>query len=319
MIYERTEQLILDNVFLRLQGFLATADVYLKIESFNPGGSIKMKTALALIDDAERNKNLKSSRHVIESSSGNLGIAISSICAARGYKFTCVADKNTLPESLQLMRAYGTDVIVIDKPDANGGYLGSRLEYIKKRLDEDKNVVWLNQYSNLANPKAHSDRTAAAILAEFEHVDYLFVGAGTTGTLVGCVDRFNVHSPKTRIIAADSAGSVTFGHPPGKRHIPGLGASVLPPLFKRDGIYDFVTVDEKDTLATCRNFSRGNGMLIGGSTGTVLAAVKQYAHAIPPGSTVVAIAPDGGDRYLSSIYSDEWVSSKFAPVQTFLT
>lgn len=311
MIFPSADQIILDDIFVMLPGFLKHSKTYLKLESYNPGGSIKMKTAAALLDYAEHHSGLKKSRRVIESSSGNLGVAISLICAVRGYHFTCVVDKNTLPANIKLIEAYGAEVIVIDKLDANGGYLGSRLSYIQEQLAQNDGLVWLNQYQSPANPAIHSERTAQAVLAQFPELDFVFIGAGTTGTLAGCTERLREDAPDIRIIAVDSIGSVNFGGKPSRRFIPGLGSSVRPHFLREEGIYDFVSIDEKHTIAMCHRMARDYGLLLGGSTGTVLSALEQYESFIAPGSTIVVLSPDSGDRYIDTLYNPDWVQERF--------
>ncbi|MCQ8186829.1 2,3-diaminopropionate biosynthesis protein SbnA [Streptomyces rugosispiralis] len=310
-MYDSAQDLVFDRVFLRIDGLVPDIRLLLKIEGFNPAGSIKLKTAIGLVEDAERWNLLRPGGHIIESSSGNLGVALASVCAARGYRFTCVTDPNTSPQNAALIRTFGARVVVVDKKDANGGYLQSRIDYIHDRLRDDPALFWPNQYANEANPRIHRDRTAAAILDEVPEVDHLFVGAGTTGTLMGCAAHFREHSPRTRIVAVDTAGSVTFGYPPGKRHLPGLGASRKPELCDPRLVDDIVIVPEAEAVRMCRTIASSRGIATGGSTGSVLAAVVRRGPALPPGSTVVAIAPDTGDRYLNTIYNDAWVEERF--------
>ena len=311
MVFPSADQIILDDIFVALPGFIKYSTAYLKIESYNPGGSIKMKTAASLLDYAEQHAGLKKSRRVIESSSGNLGVAISLICAVRGYHFTCVVDKNTLPANIKLIEAYGAEVVVINKLDANGGYLGSRLAYIQEKLAPEPGLVWLNQYQSPANPAVHSARTAQSVMTQFPNLDFIFIGAGTTGTLAGCTERLRKDSPDTRIIAVDSVGSVNFGGRPSRRFIPGLGSSVRPHFLREEGIADFLSVAAANTGEMCHRMTREYGLLLGGSSGTVLAALAQYESTIPAGSTVVALSPDSGDRYVDTLYSPDWVDERF--------
>ncbi len=311
MIYNSVDEIITDNIFLKIPRLGHRVGVYLKLEGLNPAGSIKLKTAVALINDAEQNKGLRPNGEVIESSSGNLGVALATVCAARGYRFTCVVDPNTCEQLVKTMSCLGANVVCIDRRDANGGFLGSRIEFIKQQLREKPELVWVNQYANPANPKAHSFYTATAILKEFPKVDFLFVGAGTTGTLMGCIYKFREASPSTVIVAVDAVGSVTFGQQPRSRFIPGLGTSRRPEIFNHEVIDEVVFVGELDTITECRFLVSRYGLLVGGSTGTVLAGVKQFAGRIPEESTVVAISPDMGGQYVNSVYSDEWVKAKF--------
>ena len=311
MIAERVYDLITDDLYLRLPDFIGEPNVLLKVEGLNPAGSIKLKTALALITDAEERGVLKPRGRVVESSSGNLGIALSIVCAVRGYAFTCITDPKAAPHSVATMRALSAEVIVVTEPDSNGGYLGTRISLIKEMLRADPELTWPNQYANLANSRAHWERTATEILQAVPSVEYLFVGAGTTGTLMGCAGYFRKFSPLTRIIAVDSRGSVTFGQPAGPRYVPGLGTSKLPELCRTDDLDEIVLVEEADAIRMCRRVAGEFGLLVGGSTGSVLAAVAQLGDEIPAGSTVVAISPDLGDRYLDSVYDDDWVSERF--------
>ncbi|MEO5877357.1 MAG: 2,3-diaminopropionate biosynthesis protein SbnA [Streptosporangiaceae bacterium] len=319
MIFRRASDLILDDLFLDLTGLVPGVDLALKLEGFNPAGSIKLKTAVALLDDAEDRGLLAPGSRIIESSSGNLGIALSSVSATRGYAFTCVADPNTPRQSIALMKAFGAQVVVVTDRDAAGGFLQTRLDHIRDRLLADDGLYWPNQYANPANPLAHYQRTASAIAREFPDLDYLFVGAGTTGTLMGCADYFRRHSPRTRIVAVDAEGSVTFGHPPAPRHIPGLGTSRRPEILRPGLIDDLVVVPEPEAVAMCRLLAATRGVAAGGSTGSVLAAVSRLSPSMPPGSTAVAIAPDLGDRYLDTLYDDDWVNSRFGPLPLALT
>ena len=311
MIFNSIDDVITDNIFLKLPKYLDHLGIYLKLEGLNPAGSIKLKTAVSLINDAELNKGLSTDVEVIESSSGNLGVALSMVCAARGYKFTCVVDPNTPEQMIKIMSAFGANVVSVNQRDANGGFLGSRIAYIKRCLVEKSKLIWLNQYANPANPRAHSCYTATAILNEFKSVDYLFIGAGTTGTLMGCIHKFKEMSPSTIIVAVDAVGSVTFGQQPGSRYIPGLGTSRRPEIFNPDITDESVFVEELETIEECHFLVSKYGLLAGGSTGTVLAGIKKYKGEIPSGSTVVAISPDMGWHYINSVYSRDWIASKY--------
>lgn len=311
MKFGSIEQIINDRIFLRLDEFAAGRQVYLKLEGFNPGGSIKIKTALALIRDAEQNGRLFTKRKMIESSSGNLGLSLSMIAAARGYRFTCVVDANTSQQAIGVMRAFGTEVVVIDRRDEQGGFLGNRLAYIRDALERDPDLTWLNQYQNAANPAIHADMTARAIHEEFGRVDHLFIGAGTTGTLMGCVEYFRRHSPGTEIIAVDSVGSITFGTPGGRRHLPGLGSSVMPHFFDGSRIDRLLQIPEPETICACRDLARRYGGLFGASTGTVLAGVRRLAGELGPDATIVAIAPDLGGLYVDTVYNDNWCDDTY--------
>jgi len=306
-------EIINDHNFVRLRK-VGPRNLFMKIEALNAAGSIKMKTALGMIRDLEARGRIVPDTILIESSSGSLGVALSIICAERGYRFTCVVDPNTSLHNIKVMRALGATVVIVDRRDENGGFLASRIAYIKELAATDPNYLWLNQYANPENPRAHAQTTALSIFESFDQVDYLFVGAGTTGTLMGCLQFFREHSPRTKVVAVDSIGSVTFGHPPGKRFIPGLGTSRRPEIFSPEGIYATEMITEADTIAMCRYLARSNGILAGGSTGTVLCAAHNWRHRIAPEATAVAISPDFGERYLDTVYDDEWVRERFGEI-----
>ncbi|WNV87072.1 2,3-diaminopropionate biosynthesis protein SbnA [Umezawaea sp. Da 62-37] len=296
-----------DDVFLRISGLGDLNRLYLKLEGLNAGGSIKLKTARSVLVGAELSGVDLGKVRIIESTSGNLGVALAVICAAKGYRLTCVTDPNSNASAVAIMRALGTEVVVIQERDENGGYLGSRINYIRERLERERDLFWVNQYANPNNPLAHEHTTAPAVLEQFERVDHLFVGVGTGGTLMGVSDYFRVHSPKTRIVAVDTVGSVNFGSEPKRRLIPGLGTSRRPELLSPDAPDEVVLVPEDETVRECRWLARSTGLLAGGSTGTVLAAIRSQAADIDPDDTIVAISPDLGERYLDTIYDDDWV------------
>ncbi|MEV4741749.1 2,3-diaminopropionate biosynthesis protein SbnA [Streptomyces sp. NPDC049555] len=314
MIYEKASDVVLDDIFLRLPGFLPAGEVFLKLEGLNPAGSVKLKTAVALVESMEREGTLRPGSRVIESSSGNLGVALSVVCAAKGYPLTVVTDPNASRHSLRVMRSLSTEVIEVTTRDAQGGFLNTRITYIHRRLAEDPTLVWLNQYANPAGVRAHRDRTAASVHKGLGTVDALFVGAGTTGTLMGCVEYFAEHSPGTRVVAVDAVGSVTFGGPAAPRFIPGLGTSRRPELFTDAGGFEKLLVAEPDTVAMCRRVAETYGLLVGGSTGTVLAAVQQLAPTLATGSRVAVISPDLGDKYIDTVYSDAWVAERYTGI-----
>lgn len=294
------------DLVIRVDGWLPQG-VLLKLEGLNVTGSIKLVPAMAMIADAERAGRLRPGGTIVESSSGNLGCALAALAAAKGFRFVCVIDPNALPRSVQMMRALGAEIILVTERDSSGGFLGSRIERVKQEVASRPNAIWLNQYANPANAEAHRHQTAPGLAAAIGYPDYLFLGVGTGGTLMGCLHHFAEVSPTTRIIAVDAVGSVTFGTPAGPRYIPGLGTSRRPELIQKDLVSDVVHVPEAETIAACRWLARTHGVLLGGSTGTVLAGMRRYAERLPSACRVAAISPDMGERYLDTIYDDDWV------------
>lgn len=296
--------------FTELSG-LIEARLFLKIESTNPTGSIKHKTALSLIEAAERSGHLRPGGMVIESTSGNLGISLAALCAKRGYGFTCVVDPNVSVQSVAMIRAFGGTVIPVTARDAQGGYLGTRIALIKQMQAHNPGLYWTNQYANPANPAAHARLTAVEIATAHPDADWVVVGAGTTGTLMGFLDYFDGLRHPAQVLAVDSTGSITFGGKPGPRFIPGLGTSRIPEIYQSDKLRHRVSVPEQEAICLCRWLARTHGYLAGGSTGSILAGVRARADLFSKGSTVVALSPDGGEKYLDTVYNDDWVKEVY--------
>jgi len=281
--------------------------LFLKCEGFNFAGSIKIKAATEMVEAAERDGTLRPDSVLVESSSGNLGVALSMIAASKGYRFLCVTDRRCNLTTRLMMEALGSRVHIIDQPDPVSGFVGARINYVRAACAADNRYVWLNQYSNPSNWIAHYRRTAPAIARQFPQLDVLFVGAGTTGTLMGCARYFRRWHKPVRIIAVDTVGSVTFGTAPGPRMIPGLGMSTRPPLLDQSYVDEVVHVEEADTIRACHRMAR-SGFLFGGSTGTVVSgATRWLAQHDTRQLTAVAIAPDLGERYLDTIYQTNWL------------
>ena len=314
MIVTSIQNIKSQPLFFEFNNFIFDSKLYLKLEGLNIAGSIKLKTAKFLIDGLEQLKQIERGKSIIiESSSGNLGLALALICKERNYEFVCVIDPNILPEKEKLLRLYGAKIIKVTVKDTSGGYLSTRIKTIENILQSDKRYVWTNQYKNIDNIYAHYHETAREIFDEIKEVDYLFVGAGTTGTLMGCAQYCREFSPQTKIIAVDAAGSVTFGGKPASRYIPGLGTSRRPELVDQEMVDEVVFVEEVDTIKMCRYLLDTYGLFVGGSTGSVLHAIQSYSglKKIDKGATVVSISPDFGYPYADSIFDDSWVSSKF--------
>jgi len=295
-----------DQLFVNLRPALGHP-LFLKCEGFNFAGSIKLKAATEMVEAAERSGILHRDSVLVESSSGNLGVALSMIAASKGYRFLCVTDRRCNLTTRLMMEALGARVHVIDEPDPVEGLVGARIKYVRAVCAADDRHVWLNQYSNPSNWMAHHRRTAPAIAREFPDLDVLFVGAGTTGTLMGCARYFREWDRPVRIVAVDTVGSVSFGTAPGPRMIPGLGMSTRPPLLDPSYVDEVVHVEEADTIRACHRMAR-RGFLFGGSTGTVVSgAARWLAQHDTRKLTAVAISPDLGERYLDTIYQTNWL------------
>lgn len=312
-IVSAPQQFNVDDLYVDLRTTLGLP-LYLKCEGFNFAGSVKLKAAAEMVEAAEREGALGGDTILLESSSGNLGVALAMVAANKGYRFVCVTDVRCNMATRQLMETFGAKVHVIAAGHPEEGYLGARLRLIRELCESDDRYLWLNQYSNANNWKAHERTTAPAIAREFPDLDVLFVGAGTTGTLMGCARYFRRHRPSVTVVGIDSVGSVTFGTPSGTRMIPGLGTSVRPQLVDMSFVDDVLHVREADTVRTCHELA-ASGFLFGGSTGTVVSGAREWLAGNRPGEelTAVAIAPDLGERYLDTVYHQSWVSEIYGP------
>jgi cysteine synthase A len=216
MIIDSPLDLIFRDLFYRLRQFAGGNDVFLKLEGFSVTGSIKIKTAMALVEDLEQRGIAKPHETVIvESSSGNLGLALSLVCVTKGYKFICVTDPNANRATIKGIELYGGQVVVVENRDSAGGYLGSRLKTIDQILQSDPNAIWLNQYANIANKNVHAKQTAAEIAREFDRVDWVFVGTGTAGTLAGVSETLRREFPRIKVVAVSRWVLLHSAAPPG--------------------------------------------------------------------------------------------------------
>lgn len=292
-------------------------DIYAKLEFMNPGGSSKDRPALAIVKDGIETGKIKPGTVIVESSSGNMAISLAKICSYLGLRFLCVIDPKTTEQNIRIMKAYGAEIDRVAEPDpATGEYLPVRLQRVQTLLQSLDNGFWPNQYANLYNPLAHMQTTMREIAAQLRHaVDYLFCGVSTGGTIRGCAEYVREHGMRTKVIAVDAAGSAIFGGPGKKRLLPGLGAAVIPPLFRHDLLQGHVHVSDLDCITGCRLLVRKESILAGGSSGGVVMAVRSFMREIPDGAVCAVILPDRGERYLETVYSDDWVRDHFGDVR----
>ncbi|GAA3112071.1 2,3-diaminopropionate biosynthesis protein SbnA [Streptosporangium carneum] len=304
-------ELVDTNTYVDLRGVLGV-NLHVKCEGFNFGGSVKLRSAAWMVAEAEQAGRIRSDTVLVESSSGNLGVALAVVAAAKGIRFVCVTDPKCNAAALRSMRALGADVMVVDEADEQGSFLSARKARVRYLCATHPGHLWLNQYENVAGWKSHYHITATAIAEEFAALDALFIGVGTGSTLTGCARYFRDYRPEVRIIGVDVVGSVNFGGVAGSRHIPGLGASESMPLVDSRIVDEVMRVPESDCVGMCRRLAT-QGLLLGGSSGTVISAAHRWLEAHDPRRlmTAVAIAPDLGDRYLDTIYDDAWVADHY--------
>jgi cysteine synthase A len=290
--------------------------IFAKVERNNPGGSIKDRSALSMLLGKIRGGELVPGRStVIESSSGNLAIGIAQICRYFNIRFICVVDSKTTSHNISMMEAFGAEVeVVTDRDPQTGEYLPMRIRRVRELAASMPHAYWPNQYANPLNPRAHHETMGEIAVVLDGRVDYLFCATSTTGTLRGCAEYIRAHGLSTKLVAVDAVGSVLFGQEPGRRLIPGHGASVRPELFT-PGLADRVVhVNDLECVVGCRTLTVREAILAGGSSGATVSALDKIQGELPHGSTCVLIFPDGGDRYLDTIYSDSWVHRHFGEV-----
>jgi cysteine synthase A len=290
-------------------------DFHAKLECLNPGGSTKDRPAFSIIRRGIETGAIQPGTVVVESSSGNMGIGLAQACSYYDLRLICVVDPKTTEQNLGLLKAYGVVVDMVKEPDPQTGeFLQARLNRVQEIRRNTKNSFWPNQYANVDNPESHR-QTMHEIASELNgKVDYLFCATSTCGTIRGCGEYVRQHGMKTKIIAVDAVGSIIFGGEKATRLIPGHGAAVRPQLYREDIADHVMLITDLECVTGCRRLARTEALLVGGSSGAVAMAVEQMKDCIPSGSTCVGIFADRGERYLDTIYSDNWVRKHFGDV-----
>ena len=291
--------------------------LFAKLESLNPAGSIKDRPALNILEHAMRSGAVGLGTVVIESSSGNMGIGLAQACRFYGLRFICVVDPKTTEANLRVLRAYGAEIDLVAEPDRESGeFLQARLKRVQELASSLDSAFWPNQYENSQNSDAHYHNTMHEVSVALDgKIDFLFVPTSTCGTLRGCCEYVRDHGMATQVIAVDAFGSLIFSTVQAKRIVPGLGAGLRPPLCDLSLLDDYVHVNDLDCVVGCRRLMEREAILAGGSSGGVLSAVEAFGDRIPTGAVVVAILPDRGERYLETLFSDDWVRENFGDIE----
>ena len=290
-------------------------NLYAKMEMLNPGGSTKDRPALNIIKQGIRSGKIGPDTVIVESSSGNMGIGLAQICSYSGLRFICVVDPKTTQQNINILRAYGAEIVKVTEPDpVTKDFLQARINRVRELLDSVPDSFWPNQYANENNSTAHQQTMREIVQALDGKLDYLFCATSTCGTLRGCAEYARDHGLNTKIIAVDAVGSVIFGGVRAKRLIPGHGAAVIPKLFQPNLADTCIHVTDLDCVVGCRRLVRSEAILAGGSSGAVMMAVNSFKDEIPRNANCVAFLPDRGERYLDTIYSDAWVEANLGDV-----
>lgn len=284
--------------------------VLAKLELMNPGGSMKDRSARYIVGTGLADGSIPPGSRLVESSSGNFGVAVAMAARLHGLAFTCVVDPHASAANVAIMRGLGADVVTVDEPDEAGGFLHTRLARVHEILATTPDTVWINQYANDRNWLAHYHGTGAEIADAMLAPTHLVGAVSTTGSLLGCARRLRESGP-VEVVAADAVGSVIFGGVGGetaaRRELPGLGSSRVPELHSPAEIDRVEHVDDATAAEACRELLATEAIFAGGSTGAVVTAVRRLVRDVAPPARIVAIFPDRGDRYLDRVWDDAWL------------
>ena len=293
-------------------------NLFTKIEAYNPTGSVKDRAASYILRKLLESKEINQETTVIESTSGNFGVALSAFCKYYGLPFIAVVDPFITNVNEMLIRANGAKVVKVDTPDARGGYLLTRVQKVKELCAEIGNCYWVNQYENPLNARAYYQSLGKEICFQIEEIDYIFLGVSSGGTITGVSQKIKENFPKAKVIAVDVEGSVIFGSESRKRYIPGIGSSMKPKILKSASIDDFVITDEIATVKACYELLEKHNFFVGGSSGSAYAAVKAYFadKQIDRPINVVTIFCDRGERYFDTIYNKDWLENIYKAMQS---
>jgi cysteine synthase A len=273
-------------------------EMYVKVESFNPMGSVKDRLALGVIEDAERKGLLKPGQTVVEATSGNTGIALAMVCAVKGYPFVAVMAETFSIERRKLMRALGARVVLTPAAERGSGMIR-----IAKALAEKHGWFQTQQFDNEANPGYHRQTTGPEIIRDFvgRRLDYYVSGWGTGGTISGVGQILKLARPEVKIIATEPEGASMLGGDPWAPHkIQGWTPDIIPSVLNREVIDDLVTVGDDEAISTAKDLAKKEGIFCGISAGGTFAAALKVAKKAKAGSAILAMLPDTGERYLST-------------------
>ena len=297
MIYNSMLDLIGKTPILKLNNMVGenSADVYVKLEKFNPGGSVKDRAALGMIEKAEELGILKEGSTIIEPTSGNTGIAIAMIGRVKGYKVIIVMPETMSKERRDLIKAYGAELVLTEGAKGMKGAIEKATEMVN-----EYGYFMPQQFENIANPEKHYATTAQEIYEDINDLDVFVAGVGTGGTVSGIGKNLKGKIDGIEIVAVEPSNSqVLSGKNPGPHKIQGIGAGFIPGNYKGEYVDKVVAVTDNNAIETAVNFAKQEGILIGISSGAEIYAAIEIAKKLGKGKKVLAIAPDGGEKYIS--------------------
>jgi len=298
-LYNNVVELIGNTPLVKINRILEkeSAEVYVKLESFNPAGSVKDRIALNMIEDAEAKGKLKKGDTIIEPTSGNTGIGLALVCAVKGYRLILVMSESMSFERRNLLASYGAELVLTPAKDGMQGAIDKANEILKGHPE----YFMPNQFENPANPAIHKKTTAVEIWDAMDgRIDAFVAGVGTGGTITGVGEFLKEKNPDIKIIAVEPAGSpVLSGGRPGPHKIQGIGAGFIPKVLNRGIIDKIITVGDDDAFKMSKRLAREEGLLVGISSGANMMAALQVAKELGKGKRVVTVLPDTGERYFS--------------------
>ena len=298
-LYNNVVELIGNTPLVKINRILeeSSAEIYVKLESFNPAGSVKDRIALNMIEDAEAKGKLKKGDTIIEPTSGNTGIGLALVCAVKGYRLILVMSESMSFERRNLLASYGAELVLTPAKDGMQGAIDKANEILKAHPE----YFMPNQFENPANPAIHKKTTAVEIWDAMDgRIDAFVAGVGTGGTITGVGEFLKEKNPDIKIIAVEPAGSpVLSGGRPGPHKIQGIGAGFIPKVLNRGIIDKIITVGDDDAFKMSKRLAREEGLLVGISSGANMMAALQVAKELGKGKRVVTVLPDTGERYFS--------------------
>lgn len=298
MIYENIYELIGETPLIKLKNKEKDmADILVKVESFNPGGSVKDRVALSMIKDAEEKGILKEGQTIVEPTSGNTGIGLAMVGAAMGYKVVFTMPETMSMERRKLMKSYGAEIVLTEGSKGMKGAIE-----MAETLSKEKNYYMPSQFENEANPKAHIESTAVEILEDTKgDIDMFIAGVGTGGTITGVGKVLKKKNKKIKIVAVEPYdSSVLKGNAPGSHKIQGIGAGFVPKILDLNIIDMIESVKTLEAYEAARKVAKEDGILLGISSGAALHVAFEKAKELGKGKKIVVLAPDTGERYLST-------------------
>lgn len=297
MIYNGAIELIGKTPILKVRNMISedSADVYVKLEKFNLGGSIKDRAALGMIERAEKDGVLKEGSVIVEPTSGNTGIALAMIGRVKGYKVIIVMPETMSKERRDLIKAYGAELVLTEGAKGMRGAIERATQMVNEH-----GYFMPQQFENIANPEKHYETTAEEIYEDINDLDVFVAGVGTGGTITGIGKKLKEKINGIEIVAVEPSNSqVIAGNKPGAHKIQGIGAGFVPQNYNGEYVYKVIAVSDDNAIKTAVDFSKNEGVLVGISSGAAIYAAMEIAKRIGKGKKVLAIAPDGGEKYIS--------------------